>query len=78
MIKHKMVSHILIPEHKKLSSEEAEKILGKYNISKKQLPKIRINDAALEGIQCEAGDLIEITRKSEIYGDLKFYRVIVR
>jgi DNA-directed RNA polymerase subunit H len=73
-----MANHILIPEHKKLSSEEAEKILNKYNVSKKQLPRIKINDVAIENLQCEVGDLVEIIRKSEIYGDLKFYRVVIR
>ena len=61
-----------------MAKEEAEKILLKYNISRKQLPRVKINDAAIENLQCEIGDVIEITRKSEIYGDIKFYRVVTK
>jgi len=73
-----MTNHTLVPEHKKLDKEESEKVLKKYNISKKQLPKIKSDDISIEKFQCEIDDIIEITRKSQIYGDLKFYRLVVR
>jgi DNA-directed RNA polymerase subunit H (RpoH/RPB5) len=67
--------HILQPKHTKLNKKEEDDILKKLNISKVQLPKILINDAALpEG--CSVGDLIKIERKE---GDKTFvyYRVVI-
>lgn len=62
--------HILQPPHKKLSQEEAKKVLDKYNIGLTQLPIISLNDLALpEG--CNKGDLIEIKRENGLY-----YRVV--
>jgi DNA-directed RNA polymerase subunit H len=53
--------HILEPKHTKLSQEEVEKLLTKFNISLSQLPKIKITDAVLpEG--CEVSDVFKIER----------------
>jgi len=53
--------HALQPKHTKLKQEEIKKLIEKYNISKSQLPKIKIDDAALpEG--CIPGDVIKIER----------------
>lgn len=55
--------HILQPKHTKLKPEEVEKLIGNYNISVSQLPKIKSTDPALpEG--CQRGDVIKIERKS--------------
>ena len=73
----KMVQHILIPQHKKLNDEEAEKILKKYNVSKKQLPRIRSDDPAIVDMNPERGDMIEIIRNSPTTGKSSFYRVVI-
>ena len=73
-----MIEHALTPEHKKLDKEETEKILEKYNVSKRQLPRIKANDAGIKGLECSPGDMVEVTRKSEIYGNIKFYRIVAR
>lgn len=63
--------HVLQPKHTKVSSDEAEKILNKFNITLAQLPKISAKDAALpEG--CKKGDVIKIERADEVY-----YRVVI-
>jgi len=63
--------HVLQPKHVKLSPSEAEKVLGEFNISLAQLPKISKNDAGLpEG--CEKGDVVKVLRADEIY-----YRVVI-
>lgn len=62
--------HILQPPHKRLTQEEAKKVLDKYNIGLIQLPIISLSDPALpEG--CNKGDVIEIKRESGLY-----YRVV--
>lgn len=68
--------HILQPKHTKLSEEETEKLLNSLNISKAQLPKILLTDAALpEG--CVVGDVIKIEREEED-GTVIYYRVVVK
>jgi len=63
--------HILQPKHVKLSEKESEELLKQFNVSKAQLPKILLTDAALpEG--CNVGDIIKIERKSGVY-----FRVVV-
>ena len=69
--------HVLVPDHKKLTEEETEKILSKYNISGKQLPAILESDPAIQDLNAKLGDIIEIARKSPISGEAKFYRVVV-
>jgi DNA-directed RNA polymerase subunit H len=67
--------HILQPKHTKLSEKEAQELLKKYNVSKSQIPKILITDAALpEG--CQVGDMIKIER---VEGDKinLYFRVVV-
>lgn len=67
--------HELQPKHTKLSKEESEKLLKKFNLSFAQLPKISKKDPALpEG--CENGDVIEIERTGE--GETEtYYRVVI-
>jgi DNA-directed RNA polymerase subunit H len=67
--------HVLQPKHSKLSKKEEEELLTRINISKTQLPKIKISDAALpEGMK--VGDIIKIERKDE--GEINvYYRVVI-
>ncbi len=63
--------HILQPKHTKLSEEEVEKVLNKYNIALAQLPKISKKDAAVPE-ESEKGDVIKLKRADEDY-----YRVVI-
>ena len=67
--------HVLQPKHSKLSEKEVEELLQKLNVSKAQLPKIFAQDTALPE-NCDIGDVIKITRKSDA-GDVLYYRVVV-
>jgi DNA-directed RNA polymerase subunit H len=69
-------SHDLVPKHKVLSDKEKESVLKNYGINIGQLPRISIRDSAVLSINAEPGDVIEITRKSPIAGEIKYYRVI--
>ncbi|MEK6820589.1 MAG: DNA-directed RNA polymerase subunit H [Nanoarchaeota archaeon] len=67
--------HILQPKHSKLKKEDAEKLLAELNASLSQLPKIKVEDAALpEG--CEVGDIIKIERKEQ-NKEVVYHRVVV-
>ena len=68
--------HILQPKHSKLNDKEKEELLNQYNISKSQLPKIKIDDAGLpEGL--EVGDIVKIERKDGDEVNL-YYRVVIQ
>ncbi len=68
------IKHILIPKHEKISDKEKETLLEKYRLSMREIPKIPINDAALQGMDIKVGDVIKITRKSATAGKAVFYR----
>ncbi|MBS3150826.1 DNA-directed RNA polymerase subunit H [Candidatus Woesearchaeota archaeon] len=70
-------NHVLLLKHEKLDDKASEDLLKKYNISKTQLPKIYRKDFALKGMEVNAGDIIEVERKSPTAGKIKFYRMIV-
>ena len=75
--KFKTDKHILIPKHSKLSDSQKEKLLEKYNISIKELPRIFKTDPAISSLDAKPGDVIKITRKSQTAGEAIFYRVVV-
>ncbi len=70
--------HVLYSKHEKLSEKEKRELLKKYNITLKQLPKIRINDPAIKHLNVKPGDIIKITRNSPVAGKSIYYRVVIR
>lgn len=77
MAKIDISKHEFVPKHVKLSSSDTEKLLSKYNISKKQLPKIFKSDAAIRDMDLKPGDIVKITRKSVTSGESLYYRVVI-
>jgi DNA-directed RNA polymerase subunit H len=74
-----ILKHSLVPNHRIISEEERTEIMKKYRISRlKQLPKLRVFDPAVVAVGGSIGDVIEVTRKSSIAGELKYYRLVVR
>ena len=55
--------HETIPEHKILSKDDSEKIISEFKVSRMQIPKIKIKDAALIGMGAKAGQIVQVTRK---------------
>ena len=71
------VVNFLIPKHRKLSESEVKNLLEKYNLSdSSKLPRIKIQDPGLENIEIQAGDVVEISRKS-FAGETKYFRVVI-
>ena len=75
--KFKSDKHILISKHVKVSEKEKEKLLEKYNISQKELPRILKTDPAIMNLDAKPGDIIKIIRQSPTAGEATFYRVVV-
>lgn len=75
--KFKTDKHILIPKHSKLSDAQKEKLLEKYNISIKELPRMLKTDSGIASLVAKPGDVIKIIRKSPTASEAIFYRVVV-
>lgn len=68
--------HALQPKHTKLKQEDISKLLAELNISTSQLPKIKVNDAALDD-SFRVGDVVKIERKDPDTGKIvSYYRVV--
>ena len=72
-----ITKHEFVPKHIKLNEEETEEILKKFNISKKQLPRILKEDSAIQKLDVKKGDVVKIIRKSQTTGESEFYRVVI-
>ena len=70
--------HVWVPRHEVLSEEEAEELLRRYNVSREQLPKIKISDPVIKEIGAREGNIVRIVRKSRTAGRSVYYRVVVR
>ena len=75
--KFKADKHSLIPKHVKMSDAQREKLLEKYSISLKELPRILKTDPAILSLDAKPGDVIKITRNGPTAGESVFYRVVV-
>ena len=67
----------LVPEHIVLNSNEKEELLKKFNVSLKQLPKIKKTDPVAVVLKAEKGDVIRIKRNEPNIGEYYYYRVVV-
>jgi len=67
--------HILQPKHTKLNEKEEKELLEKFNLSKTQLPKIKIDDPALPE-NSKIGNIFKIERKSGEEINI-YYRVVI-
>ncbi|MEM0230721.1 MAG: DNA-directed RNA polymerase subunit H [Candidatus Woesearchaeota archaeon] len=72
----KKIEHVLVPEHEKLSEGEKKALLEKYGITENEMPVILARDPAIAHLNAKPGDIIKITRKSQIAGESIFYRVV--
>ena len=68
----------LIPEHSILSESEAKKVLVKYGVPLKKLPKILDIDPQVKLLGAKPGDMIAISRKDPTGGKYTYYRVVVK
>ena len=69
--------HELVPKHEIVSEKEKEELIKKYG-PLKLFPRISINDPQVRRLGAKPGDLIKITRKSDVAGEYVYYRVVVK
>ncbi|KAK9056421.1 hypothetical protein SSX86_023782 [Deinandra increscens subsp. villosa] len=71
-----ITKHVLKPKHRVISDIEKEKLLKKFNLTEKQLPRMSQKDAIAQYYALEKGQVIEVTYNGEITGLHVTYRCI--
>ena len=71
------IQHFLVPKHIRMTDEQKKDLLKKFNISIKQLPKIKVNDPALKDGGVKVNDIIIVRRRSPTAKETDYYRVVV-
>jgi len=73
-----ITKHELVPEHILLNENEKDRLLKKYGITLRQLPRILVTDPVVKILNGKPGDIVKIIRKSPTAGETVYHRVIVR
>ncbi|XP_076893684.1 DNA-directed RNA polymerases IV and V subunit 5B-like [Bidens hawaiensis] len=71
-----ITKHVLKPKHRVITDAEKEKLLQKFNLDEKQLPRMSQKDAIAQYYGLEKGQVIEVTYNGEITGLHVTYRCI--
>ena len=74
-LQYNILDHVLVPEHRALSSEEAIDVKNKFNVSNDQLPNISYFSPVSLIMGFRPGDIIEIKRKSRTSIYNYYYRI---
>jgi len=69
--------HELVPKHEIVSEEEKAELIKKFG-PLKLFPRISVNDPQVKRLGAKPGDIIKITRKSDVAGEYVYYRVVVK
>ncbi len=77
-----MLEHQLVPEHRLLAEEEAQRVLKVLRITRDQLPKIRKTDPVIQVLEkiegpIAEGRIIRVTRVSGTAGVSEAYRLVI-
>ena len=72
-----ILKHRFVPKYIKLNREETQTLLKQFNISLKQLPKMKSNDPIAKVLELKAGDVVKIIRDSPTSKKSIMYRVII-
>ena len=67
----------LVPKHEILSDEDKKKFLEEYNVSIKQLPRIRSTDPVVKILNAKKGDILRVKRNDPAIGEYHYHRVVV-
>lgn len=72
-----ITKHVLKPKHEILTPQEKEKLLRKYSVEEKQLPRMLETDAIAQYYGLEKGQVVKITYSGEVTDSHVTYRCIM-
>lgn len=72
-----LFEHYLVPKHEIASEDEVVVLEKKYSIKKHQLPKISLDDPAVQLLGAKVGDVLKIDRDSPTAGDFTVFRTVI-
>lgn len=73
-----IMEHFLVPKHEVIGEKEKERLLKDFNITENQLPQILRSDPVVKEIDAKLGDIVRITRNSQVAGKSTYYRIVVK
>ncbi|XP_050245441.1 DNA-directed RNA polymerase V subunit 5A-like [Quercus robur] len=71
-----ITKHVLKPKHRVLTDQEKQRLLKKYNIDEKQLPRMLQKDAIARYFALEKGQVLKVTYGGEITQSHVTYRCV--
>jgi len=77
-----VLEHQLVPEHRLVAEEDADRVLKALKITRDQLPKIRKSDPVIQVLEkiegpIEEGRIVRVTRVSGTAGVSEAYRLVI-
>ncbi len=83
MARFNVLEHQMVPEHYLLSLEEEKEVLKELNVTRDQLPKLRMSDPAVRILRrietdVKEGRIVRIIRDSQTAGQTIIYRLLIR
>ena len=71
-----VLSHKMVPEMKVLTDSEKSKVLSKYGVNEKQLPRLSSSDPAAMALKAMPGDIVKVERDDGT-GKYTTFRIVV-
>jgi len=74
-----LVDHVFVPKYEILdkTSDDYKQFCDKYNVKKRQIPKLLKSDPIAKYYNLKKDDIVRIVRCSELSGLSPFYRIVI-
>lgn len=73
-----VIDHDIVPQHILLSPEDGDNVLEKYNVKRREMPKMYNSDPIARYYNMQPGDVCKIIRPSTRCGQYTTYRRVIK